>query len=271
MADIKNFAVDSTEKMEEQIEEFANSVAYKNEKIRIMPDGHVGKGCVIGSTMTFSDKIVPNTVGVDIACRVSLYALGININNLSDDFFEKFDKMVEERIPTGFNVRDKEAELSKNFPYEELKCYSALNNMDRIRKSMGTLGGGNHYLELDVDDDGDIYLSIHCGTRNLGKQVCEYYQNLAIKNRDEYIKTTLYFRQFIIDKCKENGRTDLIQNYIEECKGIIEKEMCPDDLCYIDYWDGVNYLDDMRLCNKWSELNHQVIYEEIMDGLGDII
>ena len=142
MANVKNFALNSTENMEEQIKEFANSLAYKNEKIRIMPDGHAGKGCVVGSTMTFSDKIVPNTVGVDVACRVSLYALEINERDLSEDFFKKFDKMVEERIPTGFNVRNEEAEESRSFPYEDLKCYDALKNIQRIRNSMGTLGGG---------------------------------------------------------------------------------------------------------------------------------
>lgn len=270
MVDIKNYALNSTENMEEQIKEFANSEAYKNEKIRIMPDGHAGKGCVVGSTMTFSDKIVPNTVGVDVACRVSLYALGINVNDLNDDFFKKFDRMVAKRIPTGFNVRHSEAEESKNFPYENLKCYKSLQNMPRLRRSMGTLGGGNHYLELDVDNDGDVYLSIHCGSRNLGKQVCDYYQSRAIEMKKLRINLRNERKDVLIQECKENGNIEKIQFFIESTKKKNANEPS-DELAYIYGTDLENYLNDMHLCNQWSKLNHAVIYREIKEGLGEII
>lgn len=270
MTNIKNFAINSTPQMEEQIKEFTNSRAYQNQKIRIMPDGHSGKGCVVGSTMTFSDKIVPNTIGVDIACRVSLYSLGINVVDLPEGFFEKFDKMVEDRIPTGFNVRGSEAEESKTFPYKKLKCYKALQNIQRVRNSMGSLGGGNHYLELDVDEDLDIYLSIHCGSRNLGKQVCDYYQGWGIRLRDQMKEAYKITKEAAIEKHLQSGKVELIPYVIQNYKDKIAS-LPKDDLCYITGTIARDYLDDMRLCNEWSKLNHDVIYHEIMEGLKEII
>lgn len=270
MADVKNFALNSTASLEEQIEKFANSVAFKHEKIRVMPDGHAGKGAAVGSTLTYSTRIVPNVVGVDIACRISLCALGVNVRDLPEDFFERFDKMVADRIPTGFNVRASEAEASKKFPYAFMKCYSVLKNIGRLRKSMGSLGGGNHYLELDTDDDGDVYLSIHCGSRNLGKQVCEYYQKIAVKNRDERIAKIKEDRDSTIKKYRESGNTRVIQRLINSYNKAIA-EQPDDDLCYIEGLDMENYLHDMAFCNYWSELNHKVIYEEIVSGLKEIL
>lgn len=270
MANVKNFAVASTPGLEAQIEKFANSDAFKNETIRIMPDGHQGKGAVVGSVLTYYDKIVPNVVGVDIACRVSLFSLGVNQKDLPEDFFEKFDKMVAEKIPTGFNVRSKEAEQSKSFPYKKLKCWDFLQNKPRLRQSMGTLGGGNHYLELDVDKDLDIYLSIHCGSRNLGKQVCEYYQQKAVEFRDKRIKWVDEYKESQLNKLKYYGKTDKIPGMLDYIK--LRKAKFPeDDLCYVAGNNMRDYLNDMVLCNEWSRLNHEVIFQEIKKGLEEIL
>lgn len=137
MADVKNFMVGYDEKTIAQIETFAQSRAYGDSKIRIMPDAHQGKGAVIGTSVTFTDKIIPATVGVDIACRVSAFNLGHE-----DIDFEKLDKVARDVIPTGFNVRKKEANYSIDFPYEALYCWDELNKQERLRCSMGTLGGG---------------------------------------------------------------------------------------------------------------------------------
>ena len=174
-ANVKNFMVGNDPVTIEQINEFANSPAYRGCKIRIMPDAHAGKGAVVGSTIEFKDKIVPGTVGVDIACRVS--AFRVNSNAIDREYL---DQVCREYIPTGFDVRSVEHELSVDFPYEELYCWNELKNQDRLRKSMGTLGGGNHYLELDHDIANDQYwFVIHCGSRNLGQQIAEYYQQIG--------------------------------------------------------------------------------------------
>lgn len=143
MADIKNFALNSNELLEEQIEELGDSVAYRNETIRVMPDGHPGKGAVVGSTITFSDKITPYTVGVDICCRVSLFKLPAEFSVEND--LEKLDEVVHNCVPTGFNVHSSEQLESCAFPYNDLKFWDTLDDAkkERVCLSMGTLGGGN--------------------------------------------------------------------------------------------------------------------------------
>ena len=143
MADIKNFALNSNELLEKQVEDLGNSVAYRNETIRVMPDGHPGKGAVVGSTITFSDKIAPYTVGVDVCCRVSLFKLPAEFSVEND--LEKLDKVVHACVPTGFNVHPDEQFESSLFPYGDLKFWDTLddNQKDRVRHSMGTLGGGS--------------------------------------------------------------------------------------------------------------------------------
>lgn len=262
MADIKNYMVGNAQKTIDQIYEFAASPAYCNSKIRIMPDAHAGKGAVVGSTMTYSDKIVPGTVGVDIACRVS--AFRVDADNVDCDYL---DKVCREYIPTGFSVRSVEHELSRDFPYEELYCWEQLSNHDRLRKSMGTLGGGNHYLELDYDEDSGFYwFVIHCGSRNLGKQIAEYYQQIAIEARDARIKS---YRE---SKIKELRYLSTIQDYgfqevVQYWNDKIRLEPS-NDLCYLEGEDMMHYLHDMRICNDFSYYSHLAIYREVAKMMG---
>ena len=189
-----NTAICYTSDLEEsayaQIEAVCNEKAFENSKIRIMPDVHAGKGCTIGTTMTIVDKVVPNMVGVDIGCGMYTVALGkVGID------FEKFDEAAH-YIPCGRNVWDGRQE---KFDLTELKCYRSLKDTKRLERSLGTLGGGNHFIEIDTDDEGNKYLVIHSGSRNLGTQVAELYQGVAVdlnlgkedyfKQREEIIRT----------------------------------------------------------------------------------
>lgn len=258
MADVKNFMVGNDEKTIAQIATFAGSFAYGLSKIRIMPDAHAGKGAVVGSTMTFDRWIVPATVGVDIACRVSAFNLGHE-----DIDFEKLDRVARRVVPTGFNVRAAEANYSAAFPYEQLFCWNELKNQERLRLSMGTLGGGNHFIELDYDADNDNYwLVIHSGSRNLGKQVAEFYQNIAIARREERIADMRKVRELEIAHCRLQGRFDKIEQVKHTWDIRISQEPV-NDLCYIEGEDMAHYLNDMRICNEFSRLSHQVIFDEI--------
>lgn len=150
---------------EEAIEQIRRMCDYEfteGSKIRIMPDVHAGKGCTIGTTMTINDKVVPNIVGVDIGCGMYTVELGpVNID------FERVDAAVHE-IPSGRGVWEGRME---RFDLTGLACYRSLKQTKRLERSLGTLGGGNHFIEIDVASDGNKYLVIHSGSRNLGKQV----------------------------------------------------------------------------------------------------
>lgn len=153
-----------------QIITLLNQPFAEQNQIRFMPDVHAGKGCTIGFTMKMDKIVCPNLVGVDIGCGVLVAKLG----NIDIDF-EKLDKVIRERVPFGFNIHDHQ----KLFHLEDLIMYDSLGNKDRILKSLGTLGSGNHYIEINVDEHNDKYLVIHSGSRNLGVQVCEHYQKMA--------------------------------------------------------------------------------------------
>lgn len=185
MADVKSFVVMGDDTTENQVREISESPAYEDEKIRIMPDAHAGKGSCIGFTSTYSDKIVPNTVGVDIACRVSLYKLPVSLDDIDDEWFARLDSVINRHVPAGFNVRGRPDRRSEVFPYDEMDAWEDIDNKWHIICSMGTLGGGNHYIELDGDDDGGIWLAVHTGSRNLGLQVCNLYQKTAKENHPE--------------------------------------------------------------------------------------
>lgn len=180
MADVKNYMIGNDQTTIDQVEQIAACEAYKDSKIRIMPDAHAGKGCVVGTTATFTDKVCPNTVGVDIACRVSAFNFGNEGGIWDKQMLREFDDAVNRYVPAGFSARDREDFNSEVFPYENLRCWDKIQNKGHIRKSMGTLGGGNHYCELDKDSYGEVWFVIHCGSRNLGKQICEHYQSLAV-------------------------------------------------------------------------------------------
>lgn len=263
MADVKNYMVGNDQNTINQVNVFAESAAYKDSKIRIMPDAHAGKGAVVGSTITYTDKIVPATVGVDIACRVSAFPI-----DKKDIDFDKLDKITREFIPTGFKVREHSHGFSYSIQYENLYCWEHLVNHERLRKSLGTLGGGNHFIEVDYDSDNDKYwLVVHCGSRNLGKQVAEYYQDIAVKNCLWRIQTYVFAKETDIQFLREAGCTDRIQQTVDHWNTVINAEPA-DDLCYLEGEDMQHYLNDMRICNEFSYMSHMAIAYDINYKMG---
>ena len=240
-----------------QIESVCNESAFKDSKIRIMPDVHAGKGCTIGTTMTITDKVVPNMVGVDIGCGMYTVALG-----KADIDFEKFDEAAH-FIPCGRNVWEGRTE---KFDLTALKCYRNLKDSKRLERSLGTLGGGNHFIEIDVDDDGNKYLVIHSGSRNLGTQVADFYQGIAVDlnvGKEEYYKQ----REEIIRTYKEQGRRKEIQSVLKALeKDFKEKEpSMPYDLCYLYGSFMEDYLHDINICQQFAKRNREKMAEILLE------
>ena len=229
-------------------------------RIRIMPDVHAGKGCTIGTTMTITDKAVPNVVGVDIGCGMYTVKLGkVNID------FAKVDEVCH-YIPSGMDVW--EGRIVR-FDLSELRCYRELRDSRRLERSIGTLGGGNHFIEIDEAADGTKYLVIHSGSRNLGKQVAEFYQQLAIdlhSGKEEYFR----MRDEIIRTYKEQGRRTEIQEALKALKSEYETKNpdAPEDLCWLygEYLE--DYLHDVEICQRFAKLNRETMAEIILDKTG---
>ena len=245
---------------ERQIQTLCDTPFVEGEDIRIMPDAHAGKGCVIGYTQTIRNgKVCPSLVGVDISCGMLCIKLGY-----VDIDCGRFDEVVHETVPTGTDIHD--TKIASFERLNELKCYSHLRYTGRLEKGLGTLGGGNHFIELDKDDDGNIYLVIHTGSRNLGSQIAEYYQNLA----DEVVNhgMTLSERKAeIIKTYKAEGREKEIQTALQET----EKEYQREDNRIIDkylaYLEGNHYNDylhDSKIAGEYATLNRHLIGERII-------
>lgn len=189
----------------EQIESISNCEAYRDCKVRVMADCHSGTSSCIGFTVEYKGKVIPSTVGVDIGCGMYLVVLkGIKKENID---FASFDSFIRTNIPSGFNVNDRKAvDLDIAFDLTRLRCYGALNNIERIYCGLGTLGSGNHFLELDEDSEGEIYFVVHTGSRNLGKQVAEYYQDLAYNLLNRKVGDIRKEKENLIKKYKGEGR-----------------------------------------------------------------
>lgn len=256
-----NYAVCGSETLDEQLNIIRNSEAYREQDIAIMPDAHAGKGAVVGFSSTYDDKIVPCTVGVDIACRVTLFRIVGDIN------LDILDRAIHNHIPSGNSIRQTEVLGSQYFSYEKLRCWDGIKDgEERYRKSMGTLGGGNHYIAVEGNNE-NKYLAVHCGSRNLGLRVANYYQDKAIAARDVR-KKEIYdrYEQMIAEK-REKGYFDAIQQLIEIRNTEIAAEPI-DDLCYIEGQDMDDYLHDMDMLRQWSYLNHVTISQVIAQNCG---
>ena len=229
-------------------------------KIRIMPDVHAGKGCTIGTTMTVVDKVVPNVVGVDIGCGMYTVNLG-----KSDIDLEKFDEAAH-FVPSGMNVWEGRQE---KFDLTGLRCYRELNDTKRLERSLGTLGGGNHFIEIDRAADGTNYMVIHSGSRNLGKQVAEFYQKLAI-NLSRGYGDYLEKRDEIIRTYKEQGRKSEIQAALKQLHWqVYESETpVPEDLCSLSGRYLEDYLFDVVICQKFARRNREKMAEIILERTG---
>lgn len=242
----------------EQIRRMCDYDFTEGSKIRIMPDVHAGKGCTIGTTMTVIDKAVPNIVGVDIGC--GMYTVDIGKPDID---FEKFDEACH-TVPSGMSVWDGRKE---RFDLTELKCYRVLKDARYIERSLGTLGGGNHFIEIDEAADGTKYLIIHSGSRNLGKQVAEYYQKLAVEihsGKDEYYAA----RDALIAEYKASGRRSEIESALKELKWESKECLIPDDLCYLYGTYFEDYLHDVEICQRFAKRNREKMAEVIFEMTG---
>ena len=255
---LKIFTNDIEQEAVNQIEELLEQEPFKNCKVRIMPDVHAGKGCVIGFTADLGDKVIPNIVGVDIGCGMLCVELGkIDLD------LERLDKIINEHIPSGRNIR--EQKLMNFDKINDLYCLRELKETKKFNRAIGTLGGGNHFIEVDADEQNNKYLVIHTGSRNMGKQVADYYQNLAIelcsgkeemyKRKDEIIKTY-----------KEQGKKSEIQKALKELKEEYKqnKPNLPNDLCYLEGKYREMYLHDMKICQEYASKNRFYIAREIL-------
>ncbi len=251
------------EKAVEQIQTLCNQEFTKDAKIRIMPDAHAGVGCVIGFTANLGELVIPNIVGVDIGCGM----LTVDLKDSQIDL-EKLDQIIRKYIPSGTSVHS--GRIMRFDKLQELYCYRELKDSKRIERSIGTLGGGNHFIEVDVDENNHSYLVIHTGSRNLGKQVAQYYQNLAydlMAGKDDLL---LKQEQLIVDY-KKQGRKDELQEAIKELrKNFIAKEVqLPKELCYLSGKYRDQYLHDMAICQEYATLNRQMIAKIILKQLLD--
>ncbi len=246
---------------EEAIEQIRRMCDYEftaGSRIRIMPDVHAGKGCTIGTTMTITDKAVPNIVGVDIGCGMYTVDLG-----KTDIDYKKLDEAAH-FIPSGMNVWEGRQE---HFDLEQLRCYRDLKDAKRLERSLGTLGGGNHFIEIDESADGEKYLVIHSGSRNLGKQVAELYQKLAVelsKGKEEYFKQ----RDEIIRTYKEQGRKKEIQAALKQIKWERKESMIPEDLCFLYGSYLEDYLHDVEVCQRFARRNREKMAEILLERTG---
>ena len=259
MKNVKIFTENIEEEALNQINELVSQEAFKDSKIRIMPDVHAGKGCVIGFTGDLGDKVIPNIVGFDIGCGMLCVELGkIDLD------LERLDKIIREYVPSGFEVHDERK--YKFLELQDLKCYKELRYTKRLERSIGTLGGGNHFIEIDADENGVKYLVIHTGSRNLGKQVAEYYQNLADQlcnyNIDEYKEK----QQELIKTYKEQGRKQEIQSALLKLKEeyATNQNRIPKYLAYLEGIYRDDYLHDMKICQEFAKNNRLCIAKQIL-------
>ena len=238
----------------EQIRRMCDYEFTEGSRIRIMPDVHAGRGCTIGTTMTITDRAVPNVVGVDIGC--GMYAVNLGRGELD---LERLDRVVH-GIPSGHNVWNGRREA---FDLTALRCFRDLGDTPRLERSLGTLGGGNHFIEIDRGEDGTNYLVIHSGSRNLGKQVADHYQHLAIdlnRGKDEYFRRRLE----IIEEYKAAGRRSEIQQALEEIEGTEQENTIPADLCFLYGSYLEDYLHDVEICQSFARRNREVMAEIIL-------
>lgn len=278
--DVKIFTDNIEENALEQVNELLSIDVFSDKKIRIMPDVHAGAGCVIGFTGNLGDKVIPNIVGVDIGCGMRV----LNLGQLADIDFHAFHEFIRSNVPSGKIAREdrfgfrpltgEEMDIYREAKQmvTELRCYRSLKDSGRIHKAIGSLGGGNHFIELDKDDAGNIYLVIHTGSRNLGKQVAEIYQSSACKHLtpgyDEFedlIKRT-------IEEYKAAGRRSELQEVIKKMRREHNdaRPTIHPDLCYVEGLAREDYLNDMRLCQKWAVLNRKLISRLLLKFFPDV-
>lgn len=257
-----NIAVCYTNELEgaarEQIQAVCDRPEFSGCKIRIMPDVHAGKGCTIGTTMTIQDKIVPGMVGVDIGCGMETVELAER-----EIDFAKLDALIREKIPFGREIRDIPHPLNSEIDLTQLRCADQVN-LDRATHSIGSLGGGNHFIEVDQAGDGRLFLVVHSGSRHLGTEVADYYQN---EGRRALWGGAKHQIQETIAKLKAEGRFQEIQKTITALKKEHELDI-PKDLAYVEGKLFDDYIHDMKLTQQFAVLNRKAMVDVILEGMG---
>ena len=261
-ANVKIFTDQIDEKSRTQIARLVEQPAFAQAKVRIMPDVHAGMGCVIGFTADLGDKVIPNIVGVDIGCGMYTLCLGKKKPDLP-----ALDEVMHRNIPGGMHAH---REVVEEFPeLEALRCFDKLKNVPHLRRSLGTLGGGNHFVEVDVDTEGNYYLILHSGSRNLGHQVCEIYQKQAIAAHTS--------AQELREQChalamqlRAEGRETEIADAIKALRAAAPGggNLIPPALCYLEGEGRLDYLHDMAICQRFALRNRELMAEIIIGRLG---
>ena len=248
--EVKVFAETFENEAYEQVMTLANFEPYKNSKIRIMPDSHAGKGCTIGTTMTITNKVTPNLVGVDIGCGMLVVELWQREIDL-----KKLDDVIHKYVPSGFNTHPVPIH---SFDFKKLKCAKHVD-LNRALLSIGSLGGGNHFIEVDRSEDGQLYLVIHSGSRNLGVGVCNYYQNLAYEKSVDMADR----RHELIRTLKAQGREKDINSELQK----LQRQKISKELAYLEGENFEDYINDMEIVQQFASFNRKAIAELILEHM----
>lgn len=240
-----------------QVIELCNQEFCRESQIRLMPDIHAGAGCTVGTTMTITDKIVPNLVGVDIGC-------GMETIRVREKHIEpqKLDKLIYEKIPSGFNIREKTHRYFEKINLEDLYCYKEIDQR-RAEKSMGTLGGGNHFIEAGQDEEGLIYLIVHSGSRHLGLEVANYYQTEGYRVLNGSTQKDV---EELTAELKAQGKEREISRRIAALKNT-KRTSIPKPLAYVSGELFDRYIHDMKIVQRYAELNRQAMMDEMVKGM----
>jgi RNA-splicing ligase RtcB len=252
------YCTELEEQAREQIRAVCNQEAFSGCKIRIMPDVHAGKGCTIGTTMTIRDKLVPGMVGVDIGCGMET----VKIAQRAIDF-EKLDALIHEKILCGREVREEAHTLNKEIDLNALRCADFVH-LERARLSIGTLGGGNHFIEADRNEKGELYLVVHSGSRHLGVEVAEYYQK---QGRQALWGGAHHQIAELIARLKKEGRFQEIESSVQAMKKEHKIDI-PEDLVYVEGKLFEDYIHDMRIIQQFAVLNRRAMMDVIVSGMG---
>ena len=244
---------------EKQIRMVCDTEAFADSKIRIMPDVHAGMGCTIGTTMTLADKVVPGMVGVDIGCGMEVVKLAEKRIN-----FSAFDQWIRHNIPCGRDIREENHPWAAEAELEALHCVKEVN-LVRARRSIGTLGGGNHFIEVDRDGEGNLYLVIHSGSRHIGNEVALYYQQEGYRHLCGNSRRQL---EEVVAQLKAEGREKEIQSTIKKLKkSTVMSVKVPKNLAYVEGALFREYMDDMRRIQFFADLNRKAMVHAILKGM----
>ena len=241
-----------------QIYNLLSQPPFQESKVRIMPDVHYGSGCVVGFTATLGGRVIPNVIGVDIGCGMLTVDLGKRDIDLA-----ALDGFIHECIPAGSNLHKNSS--TTEFA-DRLYCAKELRDLERVYCSLGTLGGGNHFIEVDRDDDGNCYLIIHTGSRNLGLQVAKLYQQKAVtacKTAGDSAKKEMH------DLLMAQGRVGDIPDALAEVSAkFAQRTKTPPEFCYFEGAETEAYIHDMRICQEFASRNRRKIADDILKHLG---